>query len=884
MDMRKQAGLWLVAGVVACIAGWGLREGFETAQDAHTTPATMPTGTLVRVQGDLSTVGEQHPIRLDAAMARRALRDGELHVALPDGTYYAVAMERQETDKFGQWSVIGRVRTPLSAQAMVLTFGGDAVFGTLPLPDGRALQIVTNHGRTLASLAGGLVPLGKGVLTDVPRKPSTRDLVAQRAKAWAASGKRRAAASQPMPYTPTGTDSLGTGASTATPPTGAALPTSPVTVTVLATYADDLIALRGSEAAVHTQLSNLVVAANQAHIDSGTLVRLQLVARQKLAIASSDDNYDALFAMTVAPIGDIDTEVLRDQHAADLVTFVRPYNDYETCGIAWVAGAGNYGTMTENLFGYSVVNTEPCGPHVMAHEVGHNLGSAHDRATAFSLGEYEHGAFPFSFGYRRTTAPAFSTIMAYAEDEPWLGRFSNPLSSACGAPCGVALKSDNVRSLNLMAKTVSEFRTAAGKATISDVEAWEPDPDSGEAWASVPIRINGFAGEGKQFYVEVVGGTATKGVDYPNYSGQMLSSLSGFESEALFRIHINPDTLVEGDETIILKLTSPTGYPIADDTAVVTIRDDDPRPRVRVQFQPEPDPTVITDPNVRATVYGLNGPRDLGMNLDVPQTHYSVDMGVAPGSNIELLSGADGFSYSDTKHVFLPQLFNDVLTDHYRTVAVPKGKRITGQVVPPTGDTLIYEQPATVDLRELWNGRVIGEGTLTRCCFWETYVHPGSTLEMRVDLQFQYLPWYGIRQDIRADTVLNADMKQAGTIVVRGGTAYADGRAGRLTRIPVAVEFVRGPEIGTINVKWRTVDGSAVAGKDYVAASGTATLTNAEPMAMVWVDIIGDNAVEGSKSFNVVIDPVPGYNITNNATKVTITDDEMRTGGPQQKQ
>jgi hypothetical protein len=50
--------------------------------------------------------------------------------------------------------------------------------------------------------------------------------------------------------------------------------------------------------------------------------------------------------------------------------------------------------------------------------------------------------------YRRKVAPAFATIMAYAEDEPWLGRFSDPTASACGAPCGVADQADNVRSIN----------------------------------------------------------------------------------------------------------------------------------------------------------------------------------------------------------------------------------------------------------------------------------------------------------------------------------------------------------------------------------------------------------------------------------------------------
>jgi hypothetical protein len=56
-----------------------------------------------------------------------------------------------------------------------------------------------------------------------------------------------------------------------------------------------------------------------------------------------------------------------------------------------------------------------------------------------------------------------------------------------------------------MAKTVSEFRTAPGVATISDADMWETDPGTGYNRVMVPIRINGFAGaNGKRFHVDIV--------------------------------------------------------------------------------------------------------------------------------------------------------------------------------------------------------------------------------------------------------------------------------------------------------------------------------------------------------------------------------------------
>src|SRR3546814_7205664 len=76
-------------------------------------------------------------------------------------------------------------------------------------------------------------------------------------------------------------------------------------------------------------------------------------------------------------------------------------------------------------YSVSVSNVVPCSPYVLSHEIGHNLGSTHDRETMSASGHLDYGVYQSSFGYRQDGPPAFATVMAYAAGEqPWLGHFS----------------------------------------------------------------------------------------------------------------------------------------------------------------------------------------------------------------------------------------------------------------------------------------------------------------------------------------------------------------------------------------------------------------------------------------------------------------------------
>ena len=88
----------------------------------------------------------------------------------------------------------------------------------------------------------------------------------------------------------------------------------------------------------------------------------------------------------------------------------------------------------------------------------------------------------------------------------------------------------------------------------------------------------------------------------------------------------------------------------------------------------------------------------------------------------------------------------------------------------------------------------------------------------------------------------------------------AEGRSGT-THAYFLLQFtgVRGDPDQVLSVDYATRDGSARAGSDYIAASGTLHLYGGENQAVIPVEIVGDTTPEAAESFYLdVFDPVGG--------------------------
>ncbi|MGP3637125.1 M12 family metallo-peptidase [Streptomyces sp. 24-1644] len=153
---------------------------------------------------------------------------------------------------------------------------------------------------------------------------------------------------------------------------------------------------------------------------------------------------------------------LRERFAADLVALM--VNRREKGG-----GIADYTSTlseTSSEMAYSVADVEGIALDSVSHEIGHNLGLAHDRttiATDPAGGMRVSEDRPYNTGWI-TPDRKYHTIMAYGSscgDCTGVGQFSNPDGKWRGQPLGDA-HNDSARALSETMPVVARYRASPG--------------------------------------------------------------------------------------------------------------------------------------------------------------------------------------------------------------------------------------------------------------------------------------------------------------------------------------------------------------------------------------------------------------------------------------
>ncbi|VAV94109.1 hypothetical protein MNBD_ALPHA06-699, partial [hydrothermal vent metagenome] len=242
------------------------------------------------------------------------------------------------------------------------------------------------------------------------------------------------------------------------------------------------------------RLQFLVQSFDTALVDSGTGIRVNLVHVSEVSGSFTRDSGAALTDFssgTNNANGNFSgVAALRDGKGFDIATYIRRSGaTHNACGVATLPGDGiGVITAADADLGFNIVSDSfdlgtpvdangvptggfsACGIYSMAHEIGHNMGSDHDKVSSPA-----GGVFSYSNAHR--IEGVIRTLMSNesATGERELGLFSSPTLMRCRATangpdtatCGIVNSVDNVRSMQEQGKNVQLYRTAAPRIVSS---------------------------------------------------------------------------------------------------------------------------------------------------------------------------------------------------------------------------------------------------------------------------------------------------------------------------------------------------------------------------------------------------------------------------------
>jgi uncharacterized delta-60 repeat protein/uncharacterized repeat protein (TIGR01451 family) len=216
------------------------------------------------------------------------------------------------------------------------------------------------------------------------------------------------------------------------------------------------------------------------------------------------------------------------------------------------------------------------------------------------------------------------------------------------------------------------------------------------------IRTNGSPTGTNSVVYSTSDGTATAGFDYTASSG-VLTFTNG-ETVKTFVVPIIEDTLVEGDETFNISLTSPDpgSQLLSPSNTLVTIIDDDSG------FKFSSPTYSVSEGGVRATINIIR----TGILTNTVSVSFATSNGTATaGSDYFATNGTFVFTNGETAHAFTVQVIDDTTIEGDETVLLslsnpsgqaglmtPSAAVLTivdndGSVIAPAGAALIAESP-----------------------------------------------------------------------------------------------------------------------------------------------------------------------------------------------
>ncbi|MDP1748666.1 MAG: Calx-beta domain-containing protein [Reyranella sp.] len=452
--------------------------------------------------------------------------------------------------------------------------------------------------------------------------------------------------------------------------------------------------------------------------------------------------------------------------------------------------------------------------------------------------------------------------------------------------------------------------------TLSIDDASIGEGNSGTVQLTFTVKLSQAATGPVTVQYSTADGTATAGADYTARSGTLTFATG--ETSKTITVPVLGDTAVEANEAFTLALSGASGATIADGSAIGTVTNDDVAPPATgsnslgyaissnwgsgftatmtvgagsaglhgwtVEFNSTASITGIWNAEIVSHVGDHYVVRNAAWNGDIgggKTTAFGFQ--ATPGSTGTAASGfaingtavgqdpvptPPGLSVADATVVegssdshdlaFTVTLSAAATSPVTVAYATANGTATAGSDYAALAGTLTF---AAGETSKVVHVQVSGD----------TAVEANETLKLNLSSPNGAT----IVRGAATGTITNDDMAPAPTLAI-GDATFAEGSAAAPGHATFTVSL-SAASTTPVTVHYATADGTATAGSDYVAQSGTLTFAVGETQKTIQVTAIGDAVVEANEGFTVVLTNPSGATLADGTGAGTITNDDAAT-------
>jgi Calx-beta domain-containing protein/VCBS repeat protein len=403
-------------------------------------------------------------------------------------------------------------------------------------------------------------------------------------------------------------------------------------------------------------------------------------------------------------------------------------------------------------------------------------------------------------------------------------------------------------------------------------------------------------------------GTASANVDYATTSGTLDFAVG--QVSRTIPVTVIQDNIFEPDETFFVNLSNPTNVTIADDQGQGTITNDDPQPTI----------TIGSSSRIEGAS-GTSGNSTFNVNLSNPSyqtitvSFATADQTATAGSDYVGTSGTLTFNPGETAKTINVQVLGDDVDEVIEaylvnltnptnaTIATAQG---TGQIIDDDGPTISIGNASVIE----------GNSGFTNAVFTVTlsapsvqtitvnYATVGGTATSNIDFvrvvsNTLFFPvgatsaTFNVRVfgdfEIEPDEQFTVNLQSPSNATIAPGqgtgtgTILNDDSNGKLRfgsstytvsedggSAVIAVSRVEGAT-GTVTVDYATSNGTATAGSDYTATSGTLAFVQGETAKTFSVPIANDGVFEVPETLNLTLNNPTGNAVLTTPSTAVLT-------------